>query len=970
MTMSVHALKPWTELVRLHPDVESGSLAEAVFAIDLGGIATQDEGVPRVYLDPDAFFAATYITSDLRRMLEEVLASLAGETAYNRVLKLRSPFGGGKSHTLAALLHAARSRKTLSQIPDCRGLADPGHVAVAVFDGEKFTATGGKDVGGGKTVNTMWGWLAWQLGQEAFSVVETHDRDRVSPSGDEVKDLLAAPKRPVLLLLDEVLKYMERTAAVAVRESTLQRQAMDFLQNLTVEVAKTRRCALVYSLQASAREALGNIALLEQIDHLASRVDQVREPVTGDEILAVIKRRLLSAEPPEDAARSIATAYADVVGGMWRARAETPSAKQDAEAEALRFRQRLEAAYPFHPALIDVMNGRWTSVDGYQRTRGAIRFLACCLHALKKNGGAKPLLGPAEVPLGDPEVKQAMLKDLDPRQDYAPVLTHDLVGPNARAKRIDERLAKETSALANVRPALRIATAILGYSFGGLKQDAGKGQETLPPGVTEAELLAACIGPDLDSITASAVLGELRNSCLYLHYDGVHYCFKKEPNVTKLIEDAEQEVARNPDAIRERVKEMLEARLAGRNEAIVWPATSQDVPDKEPLFLVGYMPPEFAAKTAAQQDEAAKVMLSKCGDGPRKYKNGVALAIPDRKPIEALRRAVRYLMAVDRVESKKSQHRLSKDQTDQLKERRRTEDAAAETAFRQLYPAVWLPRLGAGGTADLEKVEVGGRPLQATGVHERVMELLTAVGSRKVHGSLHPRKIVDRLRLGEPLSPGEPPRMGVQVRDVVDAFFGFLDPPRITSAALVQKAIVCGVAEGTLAYTTGRPALGPDGRYQVARTKIALGRAMSEDEVDLDGGFLMLPDAVPLETPPAVCPKCGRQPCVCTIPAGVCPKCGQSPCRCEVPGVVCPTCGKSPCICPKARSRVVIQFAATRDEVFKSFSAIANLADKSDNCKVNITAEGTATAGYDPNWLRNAVQEPLDEANIEGLRIE
>ena len=50
--------------------------------------------------------------------------------------------------------------------------------------------------------------------------------------------------------------------------------------------------------------------------------------------------------------------------------------------------------------------------------------------------------------------------------------------------------------------------------------------------------------------------------------------------------------------------------------------------------------------------------------------NGVALAIPDRKPIESLRRAVRYLMAIERVESKKKQHKLTKDQDDQLKERR------------------------------------------------------------------------------------------------------------------------------------------------------------------------------------------------------------------------------------------------------------------------------------------------------------
>jgi hypothetical protein len=979
--MSIHTLKPWTELVKLHPDVESGSLAEAVFAIDLGAIATDEQSVPKVYLDPDAFFAATYVTTDLRRLLEEVLASLAGQGAYNRVLKLRSPFGGGKSHTLAALLHAARSCKSLNQIRDCKGLADPGQVAVAVFDGEKFTATGGKDVGDGKTINTVWGWIGWQLGKDAFKVVQTHDRDRVSPSGDEVKDMLEAAGKPVLLLLDEVLKYMERAAAVAVQESTLQRQAKDFLQNLTVEISNSKNAVMVYSLQWSAREALGNVALLEELDKLTSRKDQVREPVTGDEILAVVKRRLLSAEPAEDTSRSIAEAYSDVVGGMLRARAETPSAKQDAEEQAVQLRSRMQGAYPFHPALIDMMNSRWTSVDGFQRTRGALRFLATCLHSLKARGGARPLLGPAEIPLADAEVARAMLKDLDPRQEYSPVLTHDLVGPNARAKRIDDRMAKETPALANVRPALRLATAILAYSFGGLKRDPASGSETLPPGVTEAELLAACIGPDMDSITASAVLGELRNACLYLHYDGVRYCFKKDPNVTKLIEDAEQEVARDPDGLRERVKEMLEQRLAGRAEAVVWPSTSQDLPDKEPNFLVGYMPLEFAGKNVSQQEDAAKNMLAKCGDGPRQYRNGVSLAIPDKKPMESLRRAVRYLMAIDRVEGKKSQHRLTKDQQDQLKERKRTEEAAAETAFRQLYSSVWLPRAATGGSVDIERVEVGGRPLQATGVHERVMELLTAVGTPKIHGSLHPRKVAERVKLGEPLAPGEPPRQGISAKDVRDAFFGFLEPPRIGSDEVLRKAIARGVAEGMFAYTSGCPSLGSDGQYQVAPEKVLLNKPLGVDEVDLDSGFLMVPAAVP-EPPPLVCPKCGKRPCECPTPV-VCSRCGQSPCQCPQPcpkcgkrpcqcgaPSVCPACGKYPCVCPAAKTSVRISFAATRDQVFKSFGAIANLADKSDGGKVSLQVEGTAAAGFDPNWLRNAVREPLDEANIDGLQID
>ena len=108
--MTTTTLRPWTDLVKLHPDVESGALTEAVFAIDLGAIATKDPNVPVVNRDPEAFFRSTYLTADLRKLLDEVLASLAGKSGYNRVLKLRTPFGGGKSHTLAALLHAGGSQ--------------------------------------------------------------------------------------------------------------------------------------------------------------------------------------------------------------------------------------------------------------------------------------------------------------------------------------------------------------------------------------------------------------------------------------------------------------------------------------------------------------------------------------------------------------------------------------------------------------------------------------------------------------------------------------------------------------------------------------------------------------------------------------------------------------------------------------------------------------------------------------------
>jgi hypothetical protein len=170
---------------------------------------------------------------------------------------------------------------------------------------------------------------------------------------------------------------------------------------------------------------------------------------------------------------------------------------------------------------------------------------------------------------------------------------------------------------------------------------------------------------------------------------------------TKLIEDAEQQVARSPDAVKARVREMLEKRLAGHQAAVVWPVKSQDLSDEEPQFLVGYMPLEFAEQSKGEQEKLAKDVLYKYGERPRKYRNGVGLAIPDKKQIESLRLAVRYLLAIE---------------------------------------------------LSLERVEVGGRPLQATAVHERIMELLTSAGTPKVHGSVTPRKIVDRVKLGEQIA--------------------------------------------------------------------------------------------------------------------------------------------------------------------------------------------------------------------------
>ena len=61
------------------------------------------------------------------------------------------------------------------------------------------------------------------------------------------------------------------------------------------------------------------------------------------------------------------------------------------------------------------------------------------------------------------------------------------------------------------------------------------------------------------------------------------------------------------------------------------------------------------------------------------------------------------------------------------------------------------------------------------------------------------------------------------------------------------------------------------------------------------------------------------------------------------------------------------RFRATRDQLYNVFKALGNLADKSDSGKITVHVEGHSDEGYERTWLRNAVEEPIDEADVDNL---
>jgi hypothetical protein len=125
------------------------------------------------------------------------------------VIRLETPFGGGKTHALLALYHLLRSHEQVLGLDTARQLLGdipPEEVPaarVAVFVGAEADALAGR---------TPWGELATQLG--AYDLVREHDRQRVSPGKAVLRQVLESPGEPVLLLVDELAQYLVRTTGM------------------------------------------------------------------------------------------------------------------------------------------------------------------------------------------------------------------------------------------------------------------------------------------------------------------------------------------------------------------------------------------------------------------------------------------------------------------------------------------------------------------------------------------------------------------------------------------------------------------------------------------------------------------------------------------------------------------------------------------------------------------------------------
>ena len=561
-----------------------------------------------------------------------VLRRLAGKTENTApVLTLITQFGGGKTHTLTALYHLANAGSEASELSGVAdllagaGLAEAPAARVGVFVGNAWDPAEGRE--------TPWIDLARQLaGDEGVAALGEAARS-TPPGTDALARVFAAANRPVLLLFDEVLNFVNRHRPMA-------ESFHAFIQNLTVAVTGSTRAAAVVSLPRSQVEMTDwDQQWQERITKVVRRV--ARDLIANDEseISEVVRRRLFEDLGSARVRKRIAKTYADWcfertarLPNEWLAvdTARTP----DKAREFLR--SRFEACYPFHPATLSVFQRKWRALSQFQQTRGALAMLAQWISWAAREHFRKartePLITLGSAPLDVPEFRAVILGQLgEARLDVA--IDADLAGPMAHSHALD---VDTVGVLRDIHR--RVGTTILFESSGGQMDKVAH----LP------ELRFALGEPDVETTTVDNAATALENSGFFVRKVGTDgYRIHHQATLKKVVSDRRASLDEETE-IKPAVRRLVESefRQGAAMPLVPFPGDSAAVQDSPRLALV-VLDPEMEWKDGGHMVERIGRWTRERGDAPRLYPGSLVWCA--RKPGRELREKVELWLAWQRV---------------------------------------------------------------------------------------------------------------------------------------------------------------------------------------------------------------------------------------------------------------------------------------------------------------------------------
>lgn len=504
----------WTDQLTLRPEVVASDGGVGDLQMSLHKAVYQTIDVP--YREVGYYADITEPAPNLVGFFSRIARRLANTGEAVALYHLDQGMGGGKSHALVGLYHMASSPQTFFSTDLGKEVlteAKAGGHEINIAATRIVTLTADHFSPGkptelfGPAVNLFERFL-WAL--FAGDRVQYDAHAAMGANKDTLQKALASVKRPVLILLDELMDYAMELSNAGVVDTMPGEQA--FLNALMDACDDVPSVAFVVVMIRSELDPEGYTPLAESFrEYIARRLNRngttVAVTETGD-FAAIIRRRIFEQTtatlPIVELAEGFqSTIDRDPAWGQQVLERLGPGKGAGTLAD------RITKTYPFHPDLMDLVQNEWGKAQGFQRVRSTVAIFAlAALHwgrTAQAGGWAPPLIGVGDLPIGgvmgagkvsqarclDALLNSGLLLGNDRAiQGYRAVATTDVTSAdhgNGRAVEIDRRLAEAKVGTHQPGPAVRMATALFNFSLVGRAQ----GRR----GATKPELMAALMLP-------------------------------------------------------------------------------------------------------------------------------------------------------------------------------------------------------------------------------------------------------------------------------------------------------------------------------------------------------------------------------------------------------------------------------------------------------------------------------------------
>jgi len=452
----------------------------------------------------------------------------------------------------------------------------------------------------------------------------------------------------------------------------------------------------------------------------------------------------------------------------------------------------MKNCYPIHPEIFDRLYNAWATLDGFQRTRGVLRFMAEVIRELYITNDGGAMIMPGSIVFRKTQIREELIKHLSSGWDA--IIENEVDGRRAVPVAQDGKSSFYGKYFAHSR----IARTILLGSATGTKEQSVRGLHA-------SNIRLGVVQPEEHISTYNDALSKLASELTYLYSSADRrYWYDTRPTLKKTV--AELAKLQKSDDILFEIEKALKA-VCNKKEPFdsvhIAPSSSGDVPDQPSIRLVLLAPSLVHGRDKDDSPAmgAAREYLEYRGSAPRMYRNMILFLAPDESAVFQLKQDMRMLMSWRAVDKDADSLNLDNSQKKEVAETIRQFEKVVSDRVQEAYQHLLVPTQHGTSPIAWEKLIVQGEnPVKKAAQKLKSDDFMTDVFSPK---------ILDREMSQNNLWKDS---NKLTIRELWEDYTRYLYLYRLSEYSVLIKALEVGIKSGDyFAYADGQDS---SGRYQ------------------------------------------------------------------------------------------------------------------------------------------------------------